>query len=336
MRTGFQNILQYIRLKDWWNFIIPPVISFYCIGLLTTTTSLLPFIDIAFRFVTFLMLTILVAAFGFFLNEWSDIGDDVKAGKKNALRNLDTTTIILLFSLISAGIMMISILIHWHHHMLILLIIQLLLFILYSVHPFRLKRKKYIAILLDAVYSGTLFYIIAVIMGGSSTTNLFPPVPILFFWGLCRGVRNIMHHLMQDREHDLSLQINTIANAHPVPQLRKNVLFIVLPLEISSYFLLLVYSPYNHFFGLSFLLFLVYLSFRKNYIIPFVLKRKTPILVDFITDINLYYELLMPLVAFSLLVYKDHRLILLFALYLSLFPQVFRWIRNLFVQAFQR
>jgi 4-hydroxybenzoate polyprenyltransferase len=333
MADFINDIIRYIRLKDWWSFIIPPVMSFYCIGLLTTYTGSQPFANIAFRFICFLMLTILVAAFGFLLNEWMDKRDDKIAGKKNALEGVAAFKVWLLFVFILSGIIAISLVIHWHHSMQWLLALQLLLFIFYSVYPFRLKRKKYAAVILDSIYSGTLFYIIAVVMGGAATANRFPPIPVLFLWGFCRGLRNIVYHQLQDSKHDRKAGLHTLAHDATGTSIRKKLVQIVLPLEISSYFLLLYYSPYNLFFGASYLVFLLYLAFRREYIIPFILKRKSIIQVDIVTEINLYYELIMPLVSFALLVVNDFRLIVLFCLYLALFPAVFKWARHLYLQS---
>jgi hypothetical protein len=309
--------------------------SFYCIGLLKANIEGLSYSEIAFRFITFLVLTIFVAAFGFLLNEWTDIKDDEIAKKNNALKYVSKLKIWIIFSFITAGIFLASLFVPWPPYTFLLLVLQLLLFILYSAPPFRLKKIRPAAMVLDALYSGTLFYIIAMLVGGQRTPDLLPPILLVFSWGFCRGLRNIIYHFIMDAEHDILLQKERTFFFN-TDFARKMILRVILPGEILLYFFLLYFFPHHTFFCVSYLLFIIYVYFRKDYTIPFLLKRKNEIQVQMITDINIYYEIIMPIVSLSLVIYYDILLIPLFCLFLTFFPQAFKWIKHFYLQAFSR
>lgn len=319
-----RKILLYIRIKDWWSFIIPPVLSFYFAGLLCKKTKDSNLSDILSTFIIFFLLTCFTAAFGFFLNEWTDIKDDKIAGKENVLYTLSKNKIRLICFVILAGIILSSLFISWNIYTLILLHFQLILFILYSVYPFRLKRKKYPAIIIDALYSGTVFYLMAFLIAtgsGVNRSNIFL-LTMLFFWAVLRGIRNIIHHLIQDKTHDEKLNLKTIATTNNELTLKKHVQYFLFPVELLSYILFLYLLPYSVVLICSFLVFLLYTANREKYIIPFLWKRKAPIETNFMTEINMFYEIILPFLFLSILTYNDSRIIILFFISLIFFTQL--------------
>ena len=299
-------MFRYIRLKDWWSFIIPPIITFYCIGLILINSKSSTLSTLLFSFVLFLVLTISTAAFGFFINEWSDIKDDTIAGKENTLSNAKQHTLILLLLFIISGIVVSAYLLKLNKITQIIICVQLILLLLYSVPPFRLKRFKYLAVILDATYSGALFYILAIIIGSNYHRFSIIWMYLLFFWSITKGIRNILHHLIQDKKYDAALRFKTVATANNTSTL-----------EHFIFFLYRFY--YGKLFITMYLLYWVYIIFRKNYIIPFIIKRKQTITRSMSTEINLFYEKIFPLFVFIVLCYKDVRMLILFALYLIVF-----------------
>lgn len=308
------KLFTYIRLKDWWSFIIPPIISFYYLQLLTKDTKLLSFYNISFDFINFILLSIFVAAFGFFLNEWSDINDDKIAGKKNVLYNLSKKKIKFYFIFIVLVNILAILFIDWNPFTILLLTTQYLLFITYSVYPFRLKRNKYATLIIDALYSGTLFYILAFTIKSKIIEINFLQVTLIFIWGFIKGIRNIIHHLIQDEKHDKKLQIKTIATTTNYKNLLHFATYFLIPFEVLIFTFFLYTVPYNYFFLVSYLLFFLYVLNRKKHIIPFLLKRNQEIKTNKFTDINLYYEILLPLLSLFLLSVRDNRFIIIFLL----------------------
>jgi hypothetical protein len=156
--------------------------------------------DILIQLSSLMALAIPVAAIGFFLNEWTDIESDKLAGKANQLSSFPPLLRVLLF----IGLLFLLFLPFFFYHYIswvkMLFACQLLLFTLYSVPPFRLKRYPLPAVILDALYSGMLFYLIAIFMSvGSFDWSVVLPVAL---FGCLKGVRNILYHLQLDAAYD--------------------------------------------------------------------------------------------------------------------------------------
>ena len=321
------KLSQYFRVKDWWNFIVAPVIAFYFIALLLSQNYQWSFKNSFLPFFAFLLLTIFTAAFGFLINEWSDIKDDAIAQKHN---NLIHTSIyqkigLLVFCLL--GILVSAILIDWNKLGLFIFCLQLSLFLAYSLKPLRLKRFKYIALIIDALYSGTLFYILAIVLfsNNSSSSIIF----IIFIWALLRGIRNFILHLLKDKQHDKHLEFKTMATVYSSHHLIKILNNYLLPLEIISYILLLSSLPYYQVFISIYLGFLYYTFKRKDYIIPFIIKRKIKLKTNILSDINLFYELFISFFVLIILIWINPFFIIFLPILILIFPPSHQWfIRN--------
>lgn len=329
------KILSAIRITDWWQYIIPPVLSFYTLGLLLTDTSKTALAIIILHFMYFMLLTSFTAAFGFYLNEWTDIKDDKTAGKKNNLEGASNLNKFTILGIILSGIIFLCLKTNWTIITFPLYIIQLSLFLLYSVPPIRLKRNKYAAVILDALYSGSLFYLLAILTTLSSEF-IRPELAIcIFLWGFCKGIRNIILHLIKDKKHDNLLAFDTIATANNTKILTTIIKNYLLPVEVFLFTLILLLLPYNIIFISFLMLFLVFTSSRKQYIIPFILKRKKTIKSSIYSDINLFYEITMPLLIVGLAAYKDNRLVFLLILSIFLFPNTLNWLKYFFRHLFK-
>jgi len=319
LKKEAHRLIYFYRVKDWWNFIIPPVMAIYMVGLLINN-SIFQALNVLTDFTFFLILTIAVAAFGFLIGEWSDINDDIKAGKKNTLIGLSLYSKIFLIVL-SVLIQVLSIWklrfndwIFWT-----LYFIEIICFILYSLLPFRLKRHRLAAVVLDALYSGTLFYLLAYLYVSKITTL---PLVFIFFWGISKGIRNIILHLLIDKENDSKIKVKTVANSISKIKIEKFLYYIILPLE-SLFFILMAYS-FSYIILFSFVLFCVYVIYKPCYIIPYIFKRKEKITVNAAQEINNFYETFFPTIISFSLIFKDLRYIWVVLLYFAFFPQIFK------------
>lgn len=188
-----------VRVRDWWHFILPPIIGFYFFGVvLSASMPGLPGIINGMLYLMFLAIP--VAAYGFFINEWTDIADDIRAGKQNYVVPLSVPQragilFAILVLIIAAQILLpLQSITRW------LVFIQLCLLSIYSCKPFRLKRLPWAALTLDALYSGTVFFVLAVLMHGHL---IYPEVIVLtLVAGLLKGARNIIYHFLQDEIND--------------------------------------------------------------------------------------------------------------------------------------
>ena len=198
-----------------------------------------------------MFISIITGFAGYFINDLSDMEEDRKAGKKNMVARLPhwlkvaflpiiLILIFICYLIISAVISPLAAVIYCF-----IFGMNTLLFTLYSIPPVRLKETPFIAPVLDALYSGTLFYLLSYSM--AIYGNLLPSHPIkeipeilstsgcvlllLFIWGFLKGLRNFLSHLSDDRQHDERSGLKTLATTYGSKKIQfiANLLF---PLEI--------------------------------------------------------------------------------------------------------
>jgi 4-hydroxybenzoate polyprenyltransferase len=186
---------------------------------------------------------------------------------------------------------------------------QYLCFCLYSLPPFRLKKNRFIALVLDAIYSGTLFNIICFNIFNSNTRLTY----LLIFWSFLKGLRNIISHIIADKENDKLIQVVTIANTIEIKKII-NYSYLLLVFEILTFMTgLLVYKLWV--ILVAYFLFIIYWQFRDNYVIPFLYKRKEPIIRNQLIDFNYFYEFFFPILLFILVIkHVDEKYIYAFPL----------------------
>ncbi|MCO5249507.1 MAG: UbiA family prenyltransferase [Chitinophagales bacterium] len=313
-----------IRIRDWWSSILIPVVSFYFIGLLYSRNIIVD--DYLKNAVRLLLLSITTASFGFYLNEFTDVKDDLKAGKKNAVSMLSKPKAIV-FLLFIIFVMGLSSLPFWREGKIIyLFLVQLLLFIVYSCPPIRLKRNPYIAVLLDSLYSGTLFFIIALFY-----SDVFLTPSILFLtigFGVFRGLRNILYHVTKDIEVDKKAGQKTIAHiAHYQTLLTLQAILFFL--EILC-LLFVVYYASNITFAIT-LFGIMILLFKRNYYTHYEKKESNK--ERWLSEINTIYEVWLPIAALTgVLAIREWKAYLLsFVILILVFPSVLRFLHEIYI-----
>lgn len=282
-----KEILLAIRIKDWWYAIIAPVIAFYFIGLQYSEVSLeLHHIYKAFLL---LLLSISVASFGFYLNEWTDIEEDIKAGKKNHVAEFNKTKAFSIFFSIIILTLISSILFWQYRIALVLIVVQILLLSIYSCPPIRLKRSPYIAVILDSLYSGTIFFIIALLYSNAILTYKLILFTIIF--GLCRGLRNIIFHIDKDIEVDQKAGQKTIAHLVNSQKLYRLQSFLFIP-EVLSLLLIVYPTSFYTFYILllGVIILLVKINYYHFYVSNEITKKK-----KWLAEINTIYEVWLPI-----------------------------------------
>lgn len=288
-----KSFLSFFRINDWWSHIIPPIVSFCLLGIYVGNIS---FDKAIINFILFYLLSIFTAAFGFFIGEWSDINDDEKANKKNTLVNITSTYKTTILITLLLFILLILYQLKLNTFLMGLVFMQYLCFCFYSLPPFRLKKNRFLALILDATYSGTLFYFIGFGVFNSSAHLSF----LFIIWSFLKGLRNIISHLMMDKEHDTIIKVKTIANTIEINKIIRYSYFLLI-FEILTFMGgLIVFKLWSILFSYS--LFIVYWQYRDKYIIPYLYKRKKPIVRNRFIDFNYYYEFFFPLVIFILII----------------------------------
>lgn len=281
------KILLAIRIKDWWYAIIAPVIAFYFIGLQYSENPLE--LNHIYKAFYLLLLSMGVASFGFYLNEWTDIEEDIKAGKNNHVAGFTKIKAFLTFLFIIT-FTLITTYPFWQYKIAIVLFaIQILLLCIYSCPPIRLKRSPYIALFLDSLYSGTIFFIIALLYSNAIITNKLILFTIVF--GICRGLRNIIFHIDKDIVVDQKAGQKTIAHLTSSQKLYRLQSYLFIPEMIS---LLIIIYPTSIYTFYILLLGVVILLVKINYYHFYVLKEITK-KKKWLAEINTLYEVWLPI-----------------------------------------
>lgn len=315
-----KKILAAIRVKDWWSYILPPIIGFYFLGNLLSDVVIISNVFII-NLIQILLLSIPVAAFGFFVNEWTDIVDDKNAGKTNYAADLSPASRWLIFLLICSILFLEVKYLDLNPIIWIGVLFQLLLFIIYSVFPFRAKRNAIVAIFLDSLYSGPVFFIIAALLSGVYELSFFLA---FFFSGWLKGIRNIIFHFIADKQFDAKIGQKTIAHLLDVRHLYQ---YQMILWWIEMIILLgLVYcasgTTFYIFLGGFILLLLKRLSFTI---------RKLDIeqrIALWLPELNIMYEFWLPVSALAGLMafIATKEFVITFVIFFIVFPNSFRQI----------
>jgi len=144
------------------------------------------------------------ASMGYLFNDLFDIEKDRLAGKSNFLAD-KPAALVTLFFLISAAFVFAP---WWflpkNNFSYVLIGTQLLLFIVYSAPPVRLKERGLAGIITDALYAHGLPPVLAAYTFALAADHPFSnkAIAILFAWQTIAGFRNILIHQWEDAEAD--------------------------------------------------------------------------------------------------------------------------------------
>lgn len=252
-----------LRANDWWDFKLPPILAVgYATVILLQKSITSHIVDIAIV----LLSLIIGAIFVSFINDITDLDDDFVAGKKNRMYPLSKTRRATLLSIsILLGMMMLWFL-KADRISSTFYLLAWLAFVLYSVPPFRFKKKLYLAILADA--SGSALFpsllMISFLYHQSDKNNIDTQWIIwVALWSLIFGIRGILWHQYADKENDLKSQLNTIAHRFSERSLKLIGLCLLL-LELISFFsLLFILDLKTPFIFLAFYLLLLLIRNQK-------------------------------------------------------------------------
>ncbi|PSL25394.1 UbiA prenyltransferase family protein [Chitinophaga ginsengisoli] len=197
-----KKILAAIRANDWWEYKIPPMLSVVYIIIQNshyTFLSLLPSMMIAVSAI------ILCAIYVSLLNDATDMEDDAKAGKRNGMANYSRVQQTIFISLpLLVALCIIGYFVKFLSLASLFYFAAYVSFTLYSLPPFRLKKRGFMGIAADALGSQvfpTLFLAISFYQWTNQPIALLPLV-FLTTWLFCFGLRGILWHQLADKEND--------------------------------------------------------------------------------------------------------------------------------------
>lgn len=313
-----------LRVGLWWQHLVPPVFLFAYLGIFLEG---MPLGEGLMKLGLLAISIVGTAAFGYFLNDWTDIEQDQAAGKPNSVSGLSLPIrLLLLFGLpLIAAIPWIWL--PYNVWNLSLLGLQFVVFILYSVRPIRFKERSVLGLLADMSYGHVIPALITL------TTFLhfetvpwehFPAVYVFVLpWVALKGIRNILQHQIDDRKKDKKAGVKTFVLAYgPEPSLRL-VNLTIRPMEqfaLATFLIVILVTGGIHLLWF-YLFFLIWTALKFSFwwlpTLPFRQIR-----FKFIYYLNDFYEDWMPTFLLALLAIQQPEFWILFGINLLLFPKI--------------
>jgi 4-hydroxybenzoate polyprenyltransferase len=280
------------RASEWWEYKLPPLLAIAYATALSAEKNLY---DLAPEFCLLVLGIIIGATYVSIVNDLTDLKEDEAAGKFNRLANFSQwIRIILVLLPVIAGIFFACFFLH-DTLSIALYACCWIAFSLYSIPPFRLKKRGGWGVLADA--SGAHLFPGLFLL--SATTNyIHTEINWFWFvmvgiWSLMYGLRGILWHQFFDRDNDLKAGVNTFASKKD-PVLFQKPSFLILGTELIAlaFILTSVFKPLT---GLALLLYLIMLlgysrvfKFQIIAIVPFAGR-------PWHFAMSNYYQLLLPL-----------------------------------------
>ncbi len=318
-----KQIADKLRMPVWWYHIVPPIVSvIYAVAWIAQVSLQ----EIWLPTILFCVSVMTSAAFGYWLNDCTDVQEDLQAGKINHAAGL---TIIQRFLVLV--ILAIIGLLPW----LFLppvktawcaLGLLFVCFFLYSMPPFRFKNRALLGVLCDIHYGHVLPIIITVATFGS----LYSPfeakkwnlIIILLILLYIKGFRNITEHQINDRKNDRKNGVYTFVIAIKPLNAARLLSFVLVPIELSVIALFLVQWSVK--------LLITYLLFLALY--AFLLQRwgvfRLPLRhrwYKFWYIANDFYESWLPISILFLASLDNWQYLILLLIHLVLFSKNIQW-----------
>jgi len=233
------KLFDVIRAPEWWGYKLPPLLSVaYATSVLSGETlySVTPY------FLFFLASLAVGAIYVSVINDFTDIEEDLAVGKDNRMARLAPWLrwLIVIFCILT-GIGFCYVM--WPDILSVSFYTGAWLsFTLYSVSPFRLKKRGIWGVVCDA--SGAHFFpSLLMVSGIAFVTNADVKLDWLFLvavWAISFGCRGILWHQFIDRANDIKTNTRTFA-VRVAPHKFKPYAVGIFCVELSAFLLMLLY-----------------------------------------------------------------------------------------------
>ncbi len=323
------------KISPWWQPKIAFILShcYLCFAIFQT--------DIVRSVLFVLLFTISALGFGMLghiINDWTDAETDRKSEKKNIANAFGFRKLLW----VTSGTLLIAFFpwffLGFDHIIAAFLIAEILLFILYSVKPFRVKERKWGGVLFDALYAYALptalvFYSATIFF--EQPLNLILLVSVSL-WALAVGIQNIIIHQIEDYENDISSKTQTWVVQTGRQKARKLVLAFIVPLHLLLFLLFVFYveTHYLRFYALFPLLFLAFRIYKTFHWKSYNSFLRSPVSSD-LQKINIHYHFFLPYWHLLLLIFIDFKFVVLLITHFIFFnSSLFSWLIAKYISPF--
>lgn len=270
-----------------------------------------------------------ITSFGYLFNDWCDIKSDIISGKKNSLafRSPVARLAVIIISLAIGITAWFFLQLELNHSLVhpsnILFVLQILLLVIYSLPPVRLKERAELGTVADTIY-GHLNPVFITL------TSFFPFecwgqwntffLSVLFLVCCTKGLRNILLHQLSDRKKDKLANIQTTSSKFGPISVINFINIFLIPIEgIFLFALIIVISAKIPPLIISFFIFVV-LSYLKFSGWKLIYLPKRQLKFKFFYFLNDYYEGWVPIFFLVILSALKSTFLFLLILHLIVFP----------------
>ena len=227
-----------VRTFQWWDYKLVPMLSvFYA-------TALVQDVSVARIWPSLVALLLAMApcaAYVSLINDITDRADDRRAGKTNRMVEKPTWLMALLLAApISVAVLFGAL---WRDNVPLVAVYlgAWVAFTLYSVPPFRLKRRGILGVAADASGAHLFPTLVAALLafraGGKPIDTIW--IGALAAWAFGCGLRGILWHQLYDREVDRKAGVATFVQRHSSRAASGLAAYGALPLEVAALAILL-------------------------------------------------------------------------------------------------
>lgn len=212
-----------IRAGEWWEYKIAPALAaFYGTSFLARTP-----VFASWREAVVLIVALAAeAAYVSVLNDLTDRADDRAAGK--TLR--PASPLALVIALVAGACVAFL----WRHDPLLVGAYAggWIAFSLYSLPPFRLKKRGFAGVVCDAAGAHLFPALTAVLLVPAGRELVW--VIAIAVWAFASGIRNILWHQLRDRDADLRAGVDTFVVRRGVSTATRVAVWIAFPLQLLA------------------------------------------------------------------------------------------------------
>jgi len=279
-----------------------------------------PVISIWPAALSLLLAIIAAAAYASVINDATDRADDRAAGKRNRVAGRPRPIVTAVLAAISGTGLAFAWLWRDDGRLLSCYLLTWLAFSLYSLPPFRFKKRGAAGALCDAAGAHLFPALVAVFAArrGAQEAVNDAWVASVAAWALAYGLRGILWHQMSDLEPDRAANVRTFARRHPGAA-RTIGTFVAFPLELAA--LAAMLWRIGSLWPVAFLgLYVLYAaaSARRWQTRPVIVAPRP----RFFIVLHQYYADLFPAALLIAAALRDRRDVLVLIVHFSLFPRL--------------
>jgi hypothetical protein len=227
-----------VRAFQWWDYKLVPILSvFYA----TAFVQDLSVARIWPSLVALLLAIVPCAAYVSLVNDVTDRADDRRAGKTNRMVDKPTWQIALLLAVPLCVGGFFAILWRDDPPLVMAYLGAWAAFTLYSVPPFRLKRRGILGVFADASGAHLFPTLVAALLAFRAGGKTIDPIWLgaLAAWAFGCGLRGILWHQLYDREVDRKVGVATFVQRHSRRAAMRLAAYVALPIELVALAVLL-------------------------------------------------------------------------------------------------